>query len=109
MAVCDKCACTDTGLASELIFSYVNYKVNYFYVLYVGICVIYSALNCCSSDFLGFHMHNSVVPDNRHYQTSHTPYNSSAQEGLLTLSVNIINKEENLKAHGKWQFSYTCS
>jgi hypothetical protein len=36
------------------------------FVCCVGTSVIYTALNCCSSDVLDFHMHNSAVPDSKH-------------------------------------------
>lgn len=54
MEVCEICASAETGLSPELSFIYIHFKANYIFVLCVCISVIYTALNCCSGDFLGY-------------------------------------------------------
>jgi hypothetical protein len=45
------------------------------YYVYALVLYVYRVLYYCFDDILGYiHKHNSEVPDNLHYRTTHSPY-----------------------------------
>lgn len=106
MEVCETCTSADTGLSPELSFIYIHYKVNYFFVICVGISVIYTVLNCWSGDF--FRLYVRIIRKCRTIGIIGQPISRiiPVHKTAYSININIRNNIEDMKAYGKWKFSY---